>query len=50
MLVALVARLCPSHFLLVSGICHPLAFQAYIYAHSSHHQSGNPEDGVSMDP
>jgi len=32
-LVALDARLLPSHFLLASGLSHPLALKAYIYGH-----------------
>jgi len=47
--VALAARLLPSHFLLASSICRPLALQAYIYARFSHCQSLHPEDGGSMD-
>jgi len=48
MLVALVARPLPSHFLLASCFCRALALQAYIYALSSHRQSLQPKDGDSV--
>jgi hypothetical protein len=48
-LVAVAAWLLSFHYLLASGICHPLAFQTFIYANSFHHQSLDPEDGGSMD-
>jgi len=48
-LVALVAKLLPSHYLLASSICCPVALQPVSMPIIFHCQSLHPEDGGSMD-